>query len=79
MVTKKITRSVTGQKIKTERELIRNVTLNEKMLQLRLNEKYNKLFGTDWMENFKLWNSPISSFCQKIKGFTNEAESLKKE
>ena len=25
------------------------------------------------------WNSPISSFCQEIKGFTNEAESLKKE
>ena len=31
------------------------------------------------MEQFKLWNSPISLFCQKIKGFTNKAESLKKE
>ena len=25
------------------------------------------------------WNSSISSFCQEIKGFTNKAESLKKE
>ena len=39
----------------------------------------NNLFRTDWMEQFKLWNSPISSFCQEIKGFTNEAENLKKE
>ena len=39
----------------------------------------NNLCRTDWMEQFKLWNSPISLFCQEIKGFTNEAESLKKE
>ena len=31
------------------------------------------------MEQFKLWNNPISSFCQEIKSFTNEAESLNKE
>ena len=31
------------------------------------------------MKQLKLWNSPISSFCQEIKGFTNKAESLKKE
>ena len=37
----------------------------------------NNLFGTDRIELFKLWNSPISSFCQEIKGFTNAAESLK--
>ena len=37
------------------------------------------LFGTDWVEQFKLWNSPISLFCQEIKGFINDAESLKKE
>ena len=30
------------------------------------------------MEEFKLWNSPISSFCQESKDFANEAESLKK-
>ena len=31
------------------------------------------------MEQFKLWNSHISLFCQEIKAFTNIAESLKKE
>ena len=31
------------------------------------------------MEQYKLWNSPICSFCQESKGFTNGAVSLKKE
>ena len=31
------------------------------------------------MKQFKLWNRLISLFRQEIKGFTNEAESLKKE
>ena len=31
------------------------------------------------MEQFKSWNCAISSLCQEIKGFTNEADSLKKE
>ena len=39
----------------------------------------NNLFETEWMEKFKLWNSSISLFCKEIKGFINEAESLKKE
>ena len=38
----------------------------------------SNLYGTDWMEQFKLWNSSISSFCREIKNFTNEAEGLKK-
>ena len=36
MVTKKIARSVFGQKIKFEGEFITNVTLNDKTLKLRL-------------------------------------------
>ena len=36
MVTKKITGSVTGQKIKLEGEFITDVTLNENTLGLRL-------------------------------------------
>ena len=81
MVTKKTTRSVTGQKIKSTGEFITNVTLNEKTLKFRLivMRNTNNLFGMDWMEQFKLWNSPISLFCQEIKNFTNEAESLKEE
>ena len=79
MVAKKFTRSVTGQKIKFVGEFITNVTLNQKTLELRLFiiKNTNNLFGTDWMEQFKLCNSTISSFCQEIKGFTNKAEILK--
>ena len=78
---KKNAHSVTGQKTKLEGEFITNVTMNEKTIQVRLfvMKNTNNLFGTHWMEQFKLWNSPISSFCQEIKSFTNKAESFKKE
>ena len=74
MVTKKIARSITGQKIKFEGEFISNLTLNKKALKLRLflMKNTNNLFGTDWMEEFKLWTSPTNSFCQEIKDFTYE-------
>ena len=58
-----------------------DVTLNKKSLKLRLfvMKNTNNLFGTNWMEKFKLWNSPISLFSKEIEGFTKEAESLKEE
>ena len=31
------------------------------------------------MEQFMLWKSPISLFCQEVKGFNDEAEGLKKQ
>lgn len=80
MVTKKIACSVTGQKIKFKGEFITNLKLNDKTLKLRvfvMKNTYN-LFGTNWMEQFNLWNSPIILFCHEVKGFTNKAESLKK-
>ena len=42
------------------------------------NEKYQKTIveRTGWT-GLKLWNSLISLFCKKIKGFTNETENLK--
>ena len=57
------------------------MTLNEKTLKLRLFVIKNtiNLFETDWMEQLKLWNSPISLFCREIRGFDNEADSLEKE
>lgn len=56
-----------------------NVTIKDKTLKLRLFVMKNTITCLDQMEPFNLWNSPISSFCQKVKGFTNEAESLKEE
>ena len=57
MAIKKIAHSVTGQKIKFEREFITISTLNEKTLKLRLfvMKNTNKFFGTDWIEEVKLW------------------------
>ena len=56
------------------------MTLNEKMLKLRyfIMGNTNNLFGTDWMEQFMSWNSPISSFCQEIKGFYPQSRKFKK-
>ena len=77
----KIARCVIGKKIKFERKFITNMSFNKKTLKLIqfITKNKNNLFGTDWMKQFKLWNCPIMSFCQEIKCFTNEAESLKKE
>ena len=36
------------------------------------------LFGTDWMEEFDLFNLPINTFFNKIDG-TKSSEKLKKE
>ena len=64
MVTKKIARNV------TEEEFITNVTLKLELFVMKI--QINILERTGW-------NSPISSSCQEIKGFTNDFESLKKE
>ena len=65
-------------KIKFEGKFITNVTLKEK-LRLFVMKNTNNLFGTNWVVQFKLWNSPISSFYHEIIGFTHKAKSLKKE
>ena len=39
----------------------------------------NKLFGTDWMTQFQLWDLPVNSYCQKIENLSTEVEKLKKE
>ena len=36
------------------------------------------LFGTDWMEEFDLFNDPINTFCNKIDGTTTSSDKLKK-
>ena len=37
------------------------------------------LFGTDWMEEFNLFNVPLNTFCNKIDGTTTSLDKLKKE
>ena len=79
--TKKIARSVTGEKIKFEGEVTTNVTLKGKTKKLKMYilRNTNNLFGTDWIQSFELWDSPISDFCQKIENLTAESEKLKKD
>ena len=37
------------------------------------------LFGTDWIQEFNLWDLPINAFCQKVESLTTEKQSLKTE
>ena len=79
--TNKITRSVTGKKIKFEGEIITYVTFNgtTKNLKMFVLKNTDNLFGTDWMQQFNLWDQPINTFCQKIESLMTESEKLKKE
>ena len=65
MRTKKVARSVTGERIRFEGEVTTNITLKGKTLKLKMFvlRNTNNLFGTDWIQRFELWNSPISDFC----------------
>lgn len=76
--TRRLAKTVTGEKIQFEGEFSTHVSLNEKTKKLNVCvvKHTENLFGTDWMGQFKLWDVPISSFCQKVQSST-EAESLK--
>ena len=78
MRTKKVARSVTGERIRFEGEVITNITLKGKTLKLKMFVLRN-LFGMDWIQKFELWDSPIGDFCQKVDNLTAEAEKLKKD
>ncbi len=77
MKTKKVARSVTGERIRFKGEVtLKGKTLKFKMFVLR---NTNNLFGTDWIQKFELRDSPISDFCQKVDNLTAEAQKLKKD
>ena len=81
----KIARSVTGEKIKSEGELIINTAFTGKTFKLKLLilKNTNNLFGTNWMTQFQLWDLPVNSYCQKKKkkneNLYAEVEKLKKK
>ena len=79
--TKKVARSVLNNKIKFEGEVITNVTLKDKTKKLRvfILKNTENLFGTDWLEEFELWDTPISDFCLKVENHTTEADVVKQE
>lgn len=51
--------SVTGEKINFDGEFMTNVTLNDKTMKTFVMKNATKLFGTEWMQQFNLWNIPI--------------------
>ena len=76
-----ISRSVTREKIKFERELITYAMFNGKTLKLKLFvlKNMNNLFGTDWMTQFQLWVLPVNFYSQKIANLSTEAEKKKSQ
>ena len=80
-MTSKTTRTVTGDKIKFEGEIILPVSLNgiTKKLKVFVLRDTENLFGSDWFQKFNLWDQPINTFCQKVECITTEAEKIKME
>ena len=72
--TNKKASAITGDKIKFQGELTLPVTLNgtTKKVKVFVRKKSENLFGTDWMEQFKLWDQPINHFCHKIENSTEQ-------
>ena len=79
--TNKSARAVTGNKIIFEGELTLPVTLNgtTKKVRIFVHKTSENLFGTDWMEQFKLWDQPINKFCRKVENSPTGAQRLKDE
>ena len=79
MKTTKSARSVTGDKIKFEEELITKITFKGKTLKSKvyIMKNTNNLFGSDLIENFRLWDMQWNSFCKKVEDLTIETEKFK--
>ena len=77
--TDKTAKSVTGEIINILGEVILIVTLNgvTKKLKAYVLKYSDKLFGTDWIEKFKM--STMSTFCRKIESTASNSVNLKKE
>ena len=80
-MTSKTARTVTGDKIKFEGEIIIPVPLNgmTKKLKVFVLKNTENLFGWDWFQKFNLWDQPINTFCQKVECITTEAEKINME
>lgn len=81
MKTKKIARSVMGEKIQFIGEFVTNVTLKNKTRKGKLFviENTTNLLGTNWITKFQLWDLPMNSFCYKVESLNTEAPKLIKK
>ena len=78
--TTKIARSVTGEKIHFEGKIIVNVTQNKKTKKMKIFVLKNtdNLFGSDAIQEFDLWDSPISTLCKKNSKFNGRIREVTK-
>ena len=78
-MTSKTARTVTGDKIKFEGEIIIPVSLNgiTKKLKVFVLKNTENLFWSDWFQKFNHWDQPINPFCQNVEFKTAEAEKNK--
>ena len=78
-MTSKTARTVTGDKIKFEGEIIIPVSLNgiTKKLKVFVLKNTENVFGSVWFQKCNLWDQPINTFCQKVECITVEAEKIK--
>ena len=74
-------RTVRGDKIKFEGEIIIPVSLNgiTKKLKVFVLKNTENVFGSDWFRKFNLWDQPINTFCQTVECIAAEAEKIKME
>ena len=74
--TSKTAKTVTGTKIKFVGELSTKVTFNgtTKKLKLFVLKNTENLFGTDWIQEFNLWDLTINTFLSK-SGILNDGEA----
>ena len=77
-ITSKTARTVTGDKIKFESEIIIPVLLNgiTKKLKVFVLKNTENLFESDWLQKFNLWDQPINTFCQKVECITGRSISV---
>ena len=64
---KKIARDVNGEKLKFMGKTLINVFFNgkERKLKVFVIRNSQNLFGTDWIEEFGLFDVSINNFCNK--------------
>ena len=78
-MTSKTARTVTGDKIKFEGEIIIPVSLNGITKKLKVFILKNTENLSDWFQKFNLWDQLINTFFQTVACITAEAEKIKIE
>ena len=77
MFLKKIAHSVTGKILRFKGEFNCFEEFSGKTMKTKvfLMKESSNLFRTDWMNQFNLWDIPISSYCIEINVLSSDTEN----